>query len=171
MSSKKTAKARKALIMLGSLSLEVYQMPKGDYKLSQIQITACVSKPESSFRQFLRSKASEALPHKGFKAVKFSHDGSGGKINAIPVKIATAYWKYQYRQGNEPANVLIDACLEESIERRADKAFGIQRTEEEYNERFTVRLDLRKQKYKVFVSAVSSWLIRNRIYNEAAQRM
>jgi hypothetical protein len=159
-----SSKAKKAAINLGELILEVFQLPDGTYRLSQPQVAEAVGEDENSFREFLRSKAPEALPYKRFKAVKFSTSEGRGKINATPIKAANAYWKYQYRQNNRMAAALIDACMEESIERRADKAFGMQQSEEEYNQRFATRMNLRKVKFPQFVSAIAVWEREQGIY-------
>lgn len=153
-----TKKAIKTTIVLGNIELDVYQMPNGEYKLSQTQVAEIIGNEEYSFRQFLKGKSPEALSHKGFRSGKFLASDGNEKKNAIPIKVATSYWKYHYKKGNPIAECLIDACLEEAIERRADKAFGVQRSEEEYNIRFATRMDLKKDKYPQLTSAIASWL-------------
>lgn len=132
-------KAKEVTIWLGTIPLQVFQLPTGEYRLSQAQVAKAIAKGEVSFRDFLKSKSLEALPYKGFRSVKWSVEGNNAPINAIPIKIAIAYW-IKEASGNIAAARLLGACAEESIERRADKAFGTQRTEEEYNQRFSQNL-------------------------------
>ena len=44
-------------------------------------------------------------------------------------------------KGNQIAQALVQACMIESIERRADKEFEFQRTEEEYNRRWSDKFE------------------------------
>lgn len=135
-------KAERRTIPLGDFLLDVYKVPSGEYRLSQTQVTTAIGKPESSFREFLRSKSPEALPHKGFKAGKLPVEDSKFPINPIPIRVATAYWtKEAIAQGNQVAIRFLGACAVENIERRADKAFGIHKAEQEYNQVFKSALD------------------------------
>lgn len=61
----------------------------------------------------------------------------------IPVAIedAAVYWGHCSQKGNALASAILVACAIESIERRADKAFGKTRSEEERNERFQNRVN------------------------------
>lgn len=129
-------KARRRTIKLGDISLSVFQLAAGAYRLSQTQVAEAIGKDESSFREFLESKSPEALPYKDFESGKLSVEGSNKPINPIPVPLAIAYWTKEARVGNSIAFRLLAASAVEAIERRADKAFGVQRTEDEYNLRF-----------------------------------
>ena len=166
-----TKKAIKATIMLGSIEIDVYKMPSGEYKLSQTQVARLIEKEENSFREFLRGKSLEALNHKGFRPVKFPASDGNEQKNAIPIKVAKSYWRYHDRKGNAIACALIDACMEETIERRADTAFGIQRTKEEYNVRFATRMDLKKDKYPQLARAIASWLHKEGLYETQKARL
>jgi len=129
-------KAKRRTIHLGDKPLEVFQLASGEYRLSQTQVAEAIEKPESSFREFLESKAPEALPYKGFDSGKMPVEDSNRPINPTPIDLAIAYWTKEARIQNQIAVSLLSACAKETIERRADKAFGIQRTEVEYNFRF-----------------------------------
>jgi hypothetical protein len=168
MSNPKTAKAERATIHLGDIPLEVFQLPDGTYRLSQTQAAEAIGKDEISFRDFLKSKSPEALPYKGFRSEKIGISDNNSKIAAIPIKLAAAYWVKESIAQNAVASRLLGACVAESIERRADAAFGIQRTEEEYNERFTVRVDLKDVKRKEFVRAIAHWQHKLGIYGSTS---
>lgn len=129
-------KARRRTIYLGDKPLEVFQLASGEYRLSQTQVAEAIEKDESSFRKFLGSEAVEALPYKDFDSGKLPVEDSNRPINPTPIDLAIAYWTKEARTQNQIAVSLLSACAKETIERRADKAFGIQRTEAEYNFRF-----------------------------------
>jgi hypothetical protein len=129
-------RAKRVEIELGDNKVEVFQLPSGEYKLSQTQVAGAVDKAENSFREFLKSKSLEALPYKNFKSVKLSIEGARKPINVIPIKLAVAYWTKETLAGNGKAARLLAASADEAIQRRADNAFGISRTESEYNRLF-----------------------------------
>ena len=132
-------KARHEFIKLGTQELSVFQLPDMSYRLSQTEVAIVVDRDESFFRKFLDSKSPEALPYKGFKTGKIFSEGSRGRpANAIPISLAAAFWTKEGVKGNEKAIRLLHAAAIENIERRADKAFGVERTEEKRNERFEI---------------------------------
>jgi len=128
-------KARRATIELGDRILQVFQLPDGEYGLSQTQVGELPGKDENYVRKFLGSKSPEALPYKNFTPVKLPVEGERTRINLIPIDLAIAFWTKEATAGNVEAARLLGACAVESIERRADKAFGIERTEVERNQR------------------------------------
>ncbi|HLO51485.1 MAG TPA: hypothetical protein VK211_23935 [Kamptonema sp.] len=98
-----------------------------------------VDKEGRDLLNFLNGKSLQALPFKDYNLVhaeRVEVEGRGGFIKPIPVKLATSYWLYRAIKGNIKAQALAQACMIESIERRADKAFSIKRSETEYNQRF-----------------------------------
>lgn len=130
-------RARKVTIKLGDIEIDVYEAPNGEYYLSQTQVANIIGKEENNFREFLRSKSLEALPYKGYKFVKIQEvEAVGRPPNAVPIKMAVAFWTKESIKGNIEASRLLGACAVETIERRADKAFGKLVTDEQYNNRF-----------------------------------
>jgi hypothetical protein len=162
--SQKAVKAERDTILLGDISLEVFKMPDGQYRLSQIQVAEAVGKDEPLFQKFRTSKSPEARCCSGFRSRKIGIEGNNIKVSVIPVGLARAYWVDESIAQNAAASRLLGACAVESIERRADIAFGIKRTEEEYNQRFAIRVDLKDVKRKKFVSAIAHWLHKQKIY-------
>lgn len=130
--------AKSASIELGSKSMSVFELPNGSYVLSQTEVTKIAEKEPISFLDFLKSNSPEALPYKGYKFKKIKYSGSkGGRPpNAVPIPLAAAYWTKESLAGNPVTCRLLGAAMVESIERRADKAFGKVISEEEYNRRF-----------------------------------
>lgn len=139
-----TKKAEKTTIYLGSIPLDVYQMPDSSYKLYIESVTAAIERPSNDLLRFLSGKSPQALPYKDRNLLQepmIEVEGYGGYIKPIPVELATAYWLYRAIKGNIIAQALIQSSLAESIERRADIAFEFQRTEQEYNQQFGDRLE------------------------------
>ncbi|HEY9873096.1 MAG TPA: hypothetical protein V6D12_06655 [Candidatus Obscuribacterales bacterium] len=131
-------KARRATILLGGIPIDVYQLPNGSYELYSKTVTDAIEKRHGSFAEFLSGKSSEALPYKDFnyaEVMEVEVEGSNRPIKPIPPKIAYAYWRY-HAPRNPLAAALVTACMEESVERRADIAFGVNRTETERQQRF-----------------------------------
>ncbi|MEG4838312.1 hypothetical protein [Microcoleus sp. B9-D4] len=152
--------AERATIYLGSIPLEVFMLPDGRYVLSQTQVAEAVGKTEVSFRDFVTSKSPEALPYKGFRPAKLSIKGNNIKINTIPIDVASAYWTKEAIVGNVTAARLLGACTAESIERRADSAFGVQRAEEERQEFIKQRM-ASKQVRRQLTDAIKAYIDRH----------
>lgn len=132
-------KAVKATIYLGNIPLEVYQLPDGSYKLYTPSVTSAIDRESPDLLRFLKGKSPQALPYKDYNLVhapSVEIEGEAIFIKPIPVFLATSYWLYWAMKGNKMAQALAQACMMESLERRADKAFSTQRSETEYNQRF-----------------------------------
>jgi hypothetical protein len=155
-----TVRATRVTIELGSIPLDVFQLPDGKYKLSQTQSTEAVDKDEVSFRDFLKGKSPEALPYKEFKAEKWTVEGSQGKANLLSIEVTVAYWTKEAIAGNKKAIRILGACAIEAIERRADAAFGIQRSEEDYQAKMKARID-GKVVRRLLTDAIKDYLVRH----------
>ena len=64
---------------------------------------------------------------------------SGEDIIPVSIEDAVHYWMAMGKKGNEKALLLVEALAVESLERRADKVFGRERSEEERNQRLQWR--------------------------------
>ncbi|MFE4108440.1 hypothetical protein [Almyronema epifaneia] len=62
------------------------------------------------------------------------------RINAILLDVVMLFWLYQCSHGNKSALNLLAALAIESLERLFDKAFGVSRSEAEYNDRLAQRI-------------------------------
>lgn len=135
-----TVKAISATILLGAIPLHVYQLPDGGYKVDAIGVMGAVDKQKQSLTRFINGKSPLALPFGGYNFTQVESipvEGDAQLIKPIPIALATAYWLHEVSKGNQKAQALVQASMAESIERRADAAFGIKRTQIEYNLRFT----------------------------------
>ena len=136
-----TVKAISATILLGAIPLHVYQLPDGGYKVDAIGVMNAVDKKGSALTRFITGKSALALPFNGYNFTQVPSipvTGNAQLIKPIPIALATAYWLNEATKGkgNVKAQALVQASMAESIERRADVAFTIKRTESEYNVRF-----------------------------------
>lgn len=128
-------KAKRATVMYGSIELEVFQLPNGDYTFSQKQVSQSIEKHHKSLGEWLKGKSSEALPFKDFELGEISVESEAGnpiRINSIPMDIVLAYWSYWAQRGNTRAQALLAAGAKETLTRLCDNAFGIAKTEPEY---------------------------------------
>ena len=133
-------KAKRATIQLGDRELDVFLLPDGSYWFSQTQIAQAVGLEEIYARRFLRSKWLKTLPGKGFtpddlaKIEVESSTQTRGQTRISPIDLTTAalFWVYQVWQRNKSAVPLVTACIQEQLIRRADRAFGVERSEAEY---------------------------------------
>lgn len=134
-----TVKAISATILLGAIPLSVYQLPDGGYKVDAIGVMGAVDKKGNALTRFITGKSPLALPFNGYNFTQVQSipvTGNAQLIKPIPIGLATAYWLNEATKGNVKARALVQASMAESIERRADTAFSIKRTESEYNVRF-----------------------------------
>lgn len=137
-------KAIKATIYLGTIPLDVYQMPDSSYKLYAESVTGTVNKHGRDLIRFLNGKSPLALPFKDYNLIHAKTvevEGQGGFIKPIPVPLATSYWLFEACKGNVKAQAIAQASMIESVERRADKVFYLRRTETEYNQSFAETLE------------------------------
>lgn len=138
-------KATRATIPIGSIKVDGFQLPDGTYRMSQTQAAECVGRPEINARRFLSSKAIKALLGDDYTPDTLEIESElgkrgGSRFNALPLEVVTAYWVNQCFQGNRQALALVMALATETLERRFDAAFGVTRTEQEYNERLSQRI-------------------------------
>ena len=141
-------KAQRATVQIGMLSVDGFQMPDGSYRMSIAGAAEAVGLIRRNAFEFLRSKAAKQLLGEGFTGsiseveVESSPGQSRGqtRIQAIPLAVVSKYWLWQAYRGNKPAFALVDALLEESLERRFDAAFGVERSESDRNALLAQRL-------------------------------
>ena len=158
-----TAKAKRESVAIGSLSVEGFQMPDGSYRMSLSSAATAVGLQARNAFDFLRSKAAERLLGNGSTLsvaeveVESPPEQTTGqtRIRAISLNVVAKYWLWQTSRGNKQALVLVDALLEESLERRFDDAFGVARTEYERQERLNERMRILEQEFQTLSEAYS----------------
>jgi hypothetical protein len=140
-----TIKAVRATINLGGIELDVFQLPDGEYRLSQVQILEIIELPKNWISRLQSStpKQLERLQSKGFTGYSLEVSIDKTRAKTLTIDDATKIWGLVARSGNEKALDILEACVGESIERRADAAFGMQRSLSEYNERLKAKISRR----------------------------
>jgi len=136
----KTIKASRATILLGDILINVYQMPDGSYKLAGRNVTDAIEEAANTLTRYYGVKSLKDLPGADLSLLQVKAE-TGESLTPVSLTDATKYWRDRSKKGNLIADAIIDAVLIESIERRADAAFGVQRSEEERNQRFKARVD------------------------------
>lgn len=131
-------KAKRTTIAISGIEVEGFQLPDGRYAMSQSQPAKAISSDESNVRDFLVSESLKALPDKTYTFGKISIEGNGSskrggsQIKIIPIDIAFDFWLDQAFKGNVKAQALVRACGQETLQRRFDNAFGIVKSEQQY---------------------------------------
>lgn len=155
-----TDKAQREEILIGSVNVQGFQMPNGEYRMSLNSAAEAVGLNRRNAFEFLRSKTAERLLGEGYTGsiseVEIESEGRSrgqSRISAIPLNIVARYWLWQTSRGNKQAFALVDALLEEGLERRFDEAFGVARTEHERQERTAERMRIAEQDFQVLSEA------------------
>ena len=151
-------------ITIGGIPIPVYMMPDGEYRWSMRQASKAVGFNEGWLSDTLRAEANALTKLKGygFKGEIVEFQGQGFiEGNLISTEDFMAMILYAAVIGmRRQAIALLAAALHETLERRADYAFGIIRDEDEYIQKFEFRYasiilnkDLR--------SAIGEWIDAN----------
>jgi len=176
-------------ITLGSIELVVYRptqtgaepvtFPGGEvYRLSKSQILDAIEVPRNWLSRLPQHtpKALEVIREKGFTGytlrASVQLERGATQADTLSVKDAVAVWGWFAKRQNDRACDILEACAQEAIERRADLAFGIFKTTEQYEQRLTedlgerraLREDLKKGRHKVLMSAIIGWEKQHGIY-------
>lgn len=141
-------KAKRADIILGSRVIDGFMLPDGSYRMSQEQSASAIGLKPQNASDFLRSKALKNLVAKGYtdQIFQIEIDSSEqvrgqSRFNALPLEVVCAYWSWQSYRGNKEALNLCFALMAETLERRFDRAFGVELTEEERDQRLQMRVE------------------------------
>lgn len=111
-----------------------------------------------------------SLLPQGFDSIEtYKYEGRSYKL--IMEEQVSKLWIVCASLGRYPkAYLLLAACAEEALNRRANRAIGIQVTEDEYNERMKARVE-GKESRLTFTDAIKSYIERNSITGNEAKFM
>lgn len=129
-----TIKAVRAMIDIAGINVEVFQLPSGEYVMSQTQVVNSVDAPKNSIIRFLESSNTKAMLGEAYELSTMRVEGSIKPINVVPANAVTAFWMEQAFKGNTKAQSLIYACTQETLQRRCDNAFNVIKTEQQYEQ-------------------------------------
>jgi hypothetical protein len=142
-----SSKAKRATVEIGTISVEVFQLPTGEYVMSQSQAGEAIGLNHVSTVRFLSKKRSESSDSKAFQSYKVpvqkDWEGQGNRqtITGIGINLASEFWATQAFKGNKKAEALTIACVIEALERRCDSAFTELKTEQKYQEKTAFSMD------------------------------
>ena len=175
-----TQKAERATITLGEIELNVFLLEDGAYRLSSTGIANILGL--SSHYRVAEILTSKSVKPKTAKALGLLNDQNfklkfdkvsttdAGNINALSVDLFNLVVSYEAFNGNEKAQSILEACLAEAIERRADKAFDKHRCEEEYNARVIARGQGVQARWEL-TDSIQAYIQRNNITGNKAKFM
>ena len=145
-----STKATRAIVPIGSLSVDGFMLPDGGYRMSQTQAAECVGLTERNARDFLRSNALKSLLGEGYTPAISEREeieiepepGKRGQSRflAMPLEVVTVYWLWQTHRGNKQALALCTALVTETLERRFDRAFNVTRSEDDWDKRLSASI-------------------------------
>lgn len=143
-----TTKAKRASIQIAGIEVEIFQLPNGDYIMSQTQVAETVEVHKFLISRFLGEKQAEGKLGKDYRSHKistindsFGRGGNNNPIKAIPINIASEFWTLQAFKGNTKAQALVAACMQQALQRRCDTAFNQAKSEQQYEQQSVVNRD------------------------------
>lgn len=140
-------KAVRAVITLGDIELDVFQKPDGSYHHSQTQAFISIADDgydtKQAAKRYIEICTAKKVQHLATPTIlcieKTKIEGENQIVKLISQTDIVTFWTMAAMLGYSKAFNLVAACAVESLERRADVAFGILRTEEERNQRMAAR--------------------------------
>jgi len=128
-------KAKRQMIKIGDISLEVAMLPDGSYRLNHAQATEVVDKPRDSMSRFRRSKYIQSLLGNTCQSYTVPEEvfleGVNRLINPVTIELACLFWQKCALEGNPKARTIVVALLKHSLYELADEAFGVKRSQGE----------------------------------------
>ena len=158
----KPIKATRATIRLGDIELDVFQMPDGEYRMSQSQVLRSIEIEAKRYTQIRDSKEAQTLALKEIEHYPIVLE-NGSRANTLSIFDVPKVWRVcsKLNRGNQKIlDCLLDACLLEALERRADTAFNVIRTEQERNDRLAARMK-GKLTRRTLTDAIKDYIDRN----------
>ncbi len=98
--------------MKKSQGLEVFQLPDGEYVMSQSQVASTIGTYRLSLARFLDEQWLEGNLHKDYRCYKIDFNsttrsrGGNGQIKPVAINLASEFWLEQAIKGNIKAQGL-----------------------------------------------------------------
>lgn len=151
----KPIKAKETTIIVAGLALDAYQMPEEHYKLSLSQLATKLGLQPTQLR---RLPGLQLLPAESLKVKPRA--GQSGLRQAVllgTAEISEALMEFAIR-GNQSAKALMIALATETFEHRCDYAFGIKKTEVQYEASLAnLYRRLRDEHKKQYIPYLTHW--------------
>ena len=130
-------KALQGTVVIGDITIHGYQLPDGSYRLSGRNVTDAVGELPASLAREMEVSSLKELPGADKFGQKIETD-VGAPFIPVSLEDAFVYWVH-VAHDNPKAMALVVALGSETLERRFDRVFGVERTEEERDERLNLR--------------------------------
>lgn len=130
----KTYRAEPRIIQLGEISVTVYQLPNGNYCLSQTEVAGVIEKLSNSIHSYRNSNRVRSLPFNNFTFPSFCIEGSKKPIAPVPLELAALYWQHWDAKGNLAARTLVNALIKRSLRDLANEVFEVKISSVERND-------------------------------------
>jgi hypothetical protein len=132
MTTDRANRFKKAKINIGSIELDCYQSPSGSYyfSLGGMKTQLKVYSGDTTGKKHLQPLL-DANPESFKKDTQIEGKRAA---NLVELPLFKQVVKIYAKLGNDKCWALLDALIDESLERRADFAFGIVKTEQDRND-------------------------------------
>jgi hypothetical protein len=138
MTNKDYSAAEVVKLFIGDLEFDAIRLIEtGEYRMSQAQALKCIGLPSRYLSEFESKTPDKAkrLTDKGFTWVRVSAKYYDGKQNrtaqTLSLSDASKLWRFEDKNGNPRAEVLVDALNEDSLRDRYDQVFNKPRVSQE----------------------------------------
>ncbi len=134
--------ATRATIQIGSLIVDGFRLPDGNYRMSLTQCSGAIGVGPQDATEFLGLKSIKSLLGKGYTVKKSwielaanTHTRGRNRFRAMSLDAVAAYWQWQAFRGNSEALALCMALMGETLTSRFDNAFDVERSDLDHNQR------------------------------------
>ncbi|MEH1791078.1 hypothetical protein [Nostoc sp.] len=127
-------KAKRALIQIAGIEVEVFHVADREYVMSQTQVAESVGLDSVYIRRFLMAEQSKLLLAEVPQLDNLLVEGSNKPVNVVPTNVVSRFWFDCAKKGHIRAEALAFACMDEALQRRCDNAFSIVKTEYQYEQ-------------------------------------
>ena len=145
----KVQKAIRATIKLGEIDLDCLQFPDGSYHfyINQLNEKLGIKASNRTGKKYLKPLLDE---HPNQVNLQVKVEGIKTPVKTISIELTTQAIGIYAQIGNTKCQSIAYACMAEALERRADTAFDIKRTEEERELRFAARMSSKATLYYLY---------------------
>lgn len=133
----------KATILLGDISLDCFQLPNGNYRYTYEFLSSLIDRDKTILSNKKSPYALQNILGKDKTSWNTKIEGinKAYKYNTISSESLMLVLGAFANLGQHKVIALLVACGMETLERRADAAFGVQQSEQERNQRLVFRRD------------------------------
>ncbi|MEH1784600.1 MAG: hypothetical protein V7L23_03080 [Nostoc sp.] len=153
-----SGKAKRAIITVAGIDVEVFQLPTSEYRMSQSQAAKIVKKPRNSLLRFLAIRSRESFTDKRYECYEIPIEkdwkgrGNRQSVESISLDVAYEYVVLELQKHNPDALPFVIACGQETLHRRCDTAFEVVKTEAQYEQQTISAYDEYRQSREYLIT-------------------